>query len=93
MNSTAAQIDSCSEPETASRDRFLAWFANQKIPMFETPLRVGGLDYYHFTSFFLSEGGRQSAGFGSDVDRKIAALKCAGETIERQAMTEFFSNK
>ena len=75
---------------THSADRFLSWFAGQGIPMIESHLKLGGLEYFHFSSLVSLADGRKVGSFGSSIDRKLAALKCAGEAIERQVMAAFF---
>ncbi len=74
-------------------DQFLDWFANAGYPMLEKKLRLGNLEYFNFSSFFTQADGRTVASFGSALDRKSAALKCAGEAMERQAMARFFTNR
>ena len=76
-------------PDQDAGNTFLDWFASQSNPMLESRLRLGALEYFHFASFFDVDGQRTSA-HGSDIDRRSAALKCAGETIERQVMAQFF---
>ncbi len=72
-------------------DQFLSWFAEQGFPMFEYRRRLGELDYFHFSSSFTVADGRKSRSFGSSVNRKLAAIKCAAEAIERITMVQYFT--
>ena len=60
--------------------------------MAETKLKLGGLEYYHFSTLVKNDPSKKIiSGFGSHQNRKIAAIKCAAETIERLEMLEYFS--
>jgi hypothetical protein len=71
-------------------DSFLTWFAGQSIPMSERVSTLGNLSYHHFSSAFDGIPGIKAVAFGCSPNRKIAAMKCAAETIERKIMHEFF---
>ena len=72
-------------------DQFLDWYSQQNHPMFENKLKLGHLDYYHFSSQFPVADSRHAQSFGSGLDRRSAALKCAGEAVERQVMFRYFA--
>ena len=73
-------------------DSFLNWFSSLNIPMAETKLKLGGLAYYHFSTLIKNDPSKKIiSGFGSHQNRKIAAIKCAAETIERLEMLKYFS--
>lgn len=71
-------------------ESFLNWFADQKIPVRELHPRIGGLEYYLFSTDFHLASGRRLTAFGSSSDRKLAAIKCAAESAERRFMAEVF---
>jgi hypothetical protein len=77
--------------ESSWEDQFLDWYGQQNHPMFEKRLKLGHLDYYHFASRFPVADERHGLSFGSGLDRRSAALKCAGEAVERQVMFRYFS--
>ena len=71
---------------------FLNWFSGLDIPIAESILKFGGLEFYTFSAFknnYLAN--IDISGFGSDPSRKVAAVKCAAETIERITMFDYFS--
>lgn len=73
-------------------DSFLQWFSGLGIPMSEIKLKLGGLEYYHFSTLSKEHPLKKLvSGFGSHQNRKVAALKCAAETLERIEMLEYFS--
>ena len=73
-------------------DSFLNWFSGLNIPMIESKLKLGGLEYFHFSSLVSNHSSKKIiSGFGSHQDRKLAAIKCAAETLERIEMLEYFS--
>lgn len=73
-------------------DSFLEWFSGLGIPMSEIKLKLGGLEYYHFSTLNKTHPlNKLISGFGSHQNRKVAALKCAAETLERTEMLEYFS--
>lgn len=73
-------------------DSFLNWFSSLKIPMFESKLKIGNFDYFHFSSLIADHPSKKViSGFGSHQNRKLAAIKCAAETLERIEMLAYFS--
>ncbi len=60
--------------------------------MLESKLKLGAFEYYHFASFFTVNDRRQSSSYGSHLNRKMAALKCAAEAVERMAMVDYFTS-
>lgn len=81
-------------PSDTWEDLFLNWFSSLGIPMIETKLKLGGLEYYHFSSLVKDHPSKKViSGFGSHQNRKLAALKCAAETLERVQMLDHFSKK
>jgi len=73
-------------------DSFLNWFSSLCIPMAETKLKLGGLEYYHFSTLVKNHPSKKLiSGFGSHQNRKMAAIKCAAETLERVEMLDYFS--
>ncbi|MBX3039565.1 MAG: hypothetical protein KF789_02505 [Bdellovibrionaceae bacterium] len=79
-------------PHYSSGDLLLNWFAEGGAPLSENIYRVGALSYFQFSSAFKTESGRLCGAFGRSQDRKVAAIKCAAEFIERKAMLDFFSS-
>jgi len=83
--------------ETASvkaswEDSFLEWFSELGISMCEIKLKLGALEYYHFSTLNKMHPLKKLiSGFGSHQNRKVAALKCAAETLERTEVLEYFS--
>ena len=73
-------------------DMFLSWFAGQGIAMSERSLQLGGFRYHHFSTLFEAPDKRACTCHGRSQDRKIAAVKCAAETIERKFMARFFND-
>jgi len=78
----------CGNPQ----DDLLNWFAKSDAPMSENIFRLGDLSYFQFSSTFKTNTGRYCGAFGRSQDRKIAAVKCAAEFVERKAMLDFFSD-
>ena len=79
-------------PSSSWEDSFLNWFSTLDIPMIETKLKLGGLEYYHFASLVKDHPSKKLiSGFGSHQSRKLAAIKCAAETLERIQMLDYFS--
>lgn len=73
-------------------ESFLNWFSSLNIPMAEKKLNLGGLEYYQFSALMKNEPLKKViAGFGSHQNRRIAAVKCAAETLERSEMLSYFS--
>lgn len=80
-------------PELISQsweDQFLNWIAGLGIIITEDQRQIGGLRYFHFASQGQFGGSKALTGFGSHPNRKIAAIKCAAELIERRTMINFF---
>lgn len=71
-------------------DQFLNWFAGLDVPTSERFFNLGGLRYHHFSSVFPVEGGRVCTSYGRSESRKVAAVKCAAEYVERKFMVEWF---
>ncbi len=71
-------------------DLFLKWFAGNGDPMSENLFRLGSLEYYQFSSVFKTKTGRYCSAHGRSQNRKVAALKCAAEFVERKFMLDFF---
>ena len=71
---------------------FLNWFSDQKIPVSENSMSLGGLRYYQFTSASAGVRGDEIFSFGCATDRKVAAIKCAAEMMERQFTDRFFQS-
>lgn len=88
MNSAAKKYPS---PVTDEADALLSWFSSSGYPMSEKTLRLGGLSYHQFSSFFVTDSGRHCGAYGRSENRRAAAIKCAAELLERKAMIEFFS--
>ncbi len=79
-------------PQAPWENSFLEWFAGLGIPMAETKLKLGGLEYYYFSTLIKDHPSKKViAAFGSHKNRKIAAIKCAAETLERIEMLDYFS--
>jgi len=72
---------------------FLSWYADLGFPLLEKRLKLGSIEYFHFSSCFEVADGRTAYSFGSDQNRMVAALKCAAEAIERMEMVKYFTNQ
>lgn len=81
-------------PETAPlwQDLFLEQFASSQagFELFEFERSAGDFRYHQFVCRFQDAYGRACTTFGRSQDRKLAAVKCAAEAIERTVMTGFF---
>jgi len=75
--------------QQAGENAFLSWFAGKGHPIQERKLSLGGFSYFQFSAAFHA-GERAIASHGRSEVRKIAALKCAGECVERQFVAEYF---
>jgi hypothetical protein len=73
--------------------KLLTWFAALEFPIREQRLKLGALEYFHFSSEFKVADARYCASFGSHQDRRIAAIKCVAEAIERMTMVDYFANQ
>jgi hypothetical protein len=72
-------------------DAYLSWFAGRGIPVEERRLSLGGFSYYQFTASFQA-GDRSTTSHGRSEVRKLAALKCTSECVERQFVASQFRN-
>jgi hypothetical protein len=75
-----------------TENRFLDWFGGLGVPISEELMTAGHLEYFNFSCFSSQSSGRVVSSHGRSVNRRGAALKCAGEFVERRAMNEFFAN-
>lgn len=75
------------------QDELLSWFAKSGAPMNESVFRLGALSYFQFSSSFKTNTVRHCGAFGRSQDRKMAAIKCVAEFVERKAMMDFFSDR
>ncbi len=83
-----------SDSSQAWGDSFLNWFSGLNIPMSETKLKLGGLEYNQFSTLVKDHPSKKLiSGFGSHQNRKLAAIKCAAETLERIQMLDYFTSK
>jgi hypothetical protein len=73
----------------AEEDAYLSWFAARGIPVEERKLALGGFSYYQFTASFQA-GDRRTTSHGRSEVRKLAALKCVSECVERQFVALHF---
>lgn len=70
---------------TADREaRLLSWFAAQGLPLFARKRSMGEINYHHLSTDFRAADGRMCPAHGQSQDRKIAAIKCVAEYIERK---------
>lgn len=84
--SGALSQDLCHDHESV----FLSWFAATGNPMAESLQRLKDLEYFQFSSMFTTSQGRRCGAFGRSQNRRLAALKCAAEFVERKVMLEYF---
>jgi hypothetical protein len=76
--------------DQAREDAYLSWFAAQGFPIQERRLSLGDFSYYQFSALFPL-GQRETTSHGRSEVRRLAALKCASEAVERRFMAEGFS--
>ena len=94
MTSGSSESSPLDYTETSSQtwgDDFLNWVAGLGIFMTDDSRQLGSLQYHHFACQANFENTKSLSGFGSHPDRKVAAIKCAAELIERRTMFEYFA--
>lgn len=88
MSLAAHSISNIQENQS---DLFLRWFADCGAPLSENKFKIRNFSYFQFSSAFEAKSGRACGAFGRSQNRKLAAIKCAAEYVERKTMLDHFS--
>ena len=86
---TAALLLPPSLAQRADEDALLSWFAGLGIPIRERYLELGQFHYFQFSAQFAA-GDSITTSHGRSEVRKLAALKCVGEFVERRFLDESY---
>lgn len=71
-------------------DQFLNWFSLRGGDLLETVHEFGGLRIFQFQNQFQVLDGRTCSAFGLSEVRKLALIKCAAESVERESMIQYY---
>lgn len=88
MTSMAALPQGLSQGQM--ENQLLSWFSQTGVVIHEQEMKLGSFQYHHFSAYQKMKNGGQLSGHGRSTSRKVAAIKCAAEMIERQFMVDFF---
>lgn len=69
---------------------YLSWFPSLQLPLAEDKISIGDNQYFHFSTQVQFTSGKLATTHGKSNSRRIAALKCISECIERKAMFDFY---
>lgn len=77
-------------PNIKMENQLLEWFVGLGLNMREQRTRIGNFEYFNFSAFKKMDDRGYLTSHGRSTSRRIAAIKCAAEMIERQFMLEYF---
>jgi hypothetical protein len=80
------------DDERRWQDQFLTWYAGLGAPLIERNLGVSGFRYHQFATLIPTVDGYSRPAHGRSQNRRIAAIKCAAEAIEREFAVRYFKS-